>query len=156
MFDWLQPSKKIPVVQHENVQDVILTYDKMPKRFGGDVHYTNNFIWLIHVMPSFEETCLISHTLTSIKEEIIINGILDEGTMRKHTFIIYGKNVSDTEQLEKKYHQMISLGFTRIFLYLGGMFEWTLLQQQGGVDGFPTTSAVEDCFEFKIPKLSRL
>ena len=37
--------------------------------------------------------------------------------------IVYGKNSSD-ETAEKKYSQLRTLGFSEIYLYTGGLFEW--------------------------------
>ena len=53
--------------------------------------------------------------------------------------IIYGKNCND-EKIYIKYQQLISLGFYNVFIYVGGLFEWLLLQDIYGSDEFPTTS----------------
>ena len=62
--------------------------------------------------------------------------------------IIYGKNNSD-DLAYKKYEQMLKLGFSNTHLYVGGLFEWLLLQDIYGEDEFPTTSKELDILKFK-------
>ena len=62
--------------------------------------------------------------------------------------IIYGKNVND-ESVEKKYNQIVALGFTYVFIYSGGMFEWVLMQDIYGMEEFPTTDYTLDILKFK-------
>jgi len=51
--------------------------------------------------------------------------------------------------VEKKYKQLASLGFSEIYLYSGGMFEWMILQDIYGNAEFPTTSKVLDILKYK-------
>ena len=44
---------------------------------------------------------------------------------------------------------MQALGFTNIALYLGGLFEWLLLQDIFGFDNFPTTTKTIDILKYK-------
>ena len=53
--------------------------------------------------------------------------------------IVYGMNSTD-ETIVKKYDQLIGLGFTNVYIYLGGLFEWLLLQDIYGLEEFTTTS----------------
>ena len=62
--------------------------------------------------------------------------------------ILYGKNSND-ELIERKTLQLQQLGFHNIFIYVGGMFEWLLLQDIYGEDVFPTTSKENDILKFK-------
>jgi hypothetical protein len=62
--------------------------------------------------------------------------------------IIYGRNSND-ETIYKKYNQLVSLGFTNVYLYLGGLFEWLMLQDIYGFDDFPTTSRQLDILKYK-------
>jgi len=66
--------------------------------------------------------------------------------------IIYGKNSND-EKIYKKYNQLISLGFYNIYLYVGGMFEWLLLQDIYGSTEFPTTKKELDILKYKPNKV---
>jgi hypothetical protein len=101
---------------------------------------------LINTLNEFEQTCLIKNTVPISKEEIIINQHLTSG---KHIrIIIYGKNCND-EKIFKKYQQLLSLGFYNIFIYMGGLFEWLLLQDIYGYDEFPTTGKELDVLKYK-------
>ena len=64
--------------------------------------------------------------------------------------IIYGKNNND-ETVIKKYNQLIKLGFINVYIYLGGLFEWLLLQDIYGKDEFPTTSEELDILKYRSP-----
>ena len=64
------------------------------------------------------------------------------------TIIVYGKNNSDPSS-EKKAKQLVSLGFTNVFIYIGGMFEWLLLQDIYGNIEFPTTKKQLDILKYK-------
>ena len=52
------------------------------------------------------------------------------------------------ESIYKKYNQLQDLGFENIGVYVGGMFEWLLLQDVYGEDLFPTTSKELDILKF--------
>ena len=67
---------------------------------------------------------------------------------KSHNIIIYGKNCND-DSVYKKYNQFIDLGFTNVYLYLGGLFEWLLLQDIYGKDMFKTTSNELDIIKYK-------
>ena len=66
---------------------------------------------------------------------------------------VYGKHNLD-ETAYKKYEQLIQLGFTNAYLYIGGLFEWLLLQDIYGDEDFPTTKKELDILKFKPPRLS--
>ena len=72
--------------------------------------------------------------------------------MKKIHIIVYGKNNTD-DTAEKKYQQLIDLGFSNVYLYYGGLFEWLLLQDIYGETEFPTTKKVLDILKYK-PGLS--
>jgi hypothetical protein len=74
--------------------------------------------------------------------------MLNQYNMNSRTFIIYGKNAVD-DSAEKKYQQMNDLGFTELYIYSGGMFEWMLLQDIYGDAEFPTTSRELDVLKFR-------
>ena len=62
--------------------------------------------------------------------------------------IIYGRNSND-ETIYKKYNQLFGLGFTNVYVYIGGLFEWLLLQDIYGTDEFPTTTIQRDILKYK-------
>ena len=59
---------------------------------------------------------------------------------------------NNDESVIRKYKQLVSLGFQNIYIYLGGMFEWLLLQDIYGNDNFPTTSRELDIMKYKPSK----
>ena len=109
--------------------------------------YKNPEIYLLmNTLPLSEQTCLILNTLTPQKEETLMNRYLNSN--KNIRIIIYGRNSND-ETIYKKYNQLINLGFTNVYLYLGGLFEWLLLQDIYGFDDFPTTSRQLDILKYK-------
>jgi hypothetical protein len=108
-------------------------------------HIKNKSI-IINTLESTNQECLISGTI-SIEDEIkLLNAYLK--TNKTILIIIYGKNNSDISVI-KKHKQLQSLGFTNIALYLGGLFEWLLLQDIFGHDNFPTTTKTIDILNYK-------
>ena len=103
---------------------------------------------IINVLPTSQQTCLIKNTLSINSEVKIMNELLK--TNKSVNIIIYGKNPSDIN-VKKKQKQLISLGFYNVFIYMGGLFEWLLLQDIYGRDEFPTTSYELDILKFKQP-----
>ena len=102
---------------------------------------------LINTMVTNEQDCLIQGTIAHHSEETIINELLEQYQLRKK-IIVYGKNTND-DSSEKKYNQLVSLGFSEVYLYCGGLFEWLLLQDIYGKDEFPTTSNVLDILKYR-------
>ena len=116
-----------------------------------DVQYAikniNQYI-IINTLPNTEQDCLIKHTLSYEQEESTINELLGNYDFNNKKLIVYGKNSSD-ETAEKKYSQLRTLGFSEIYLYTGGLFEWMLLQDIYGNTEFPTTKKVVDLLKYK-------
>ena len=109
--------------------------------------YKNPEIYLLmNTLPLSEQICLISNTLSPQKEETLMNRYLNSN--KNIRIIIYGRNSND-ETIYKKYNQLINLGFTNVYLYLGGIFEWLLLQDIYGFDDFPTTTRQLDILKYK-------
>jgi hypothetical protein len=108
-------------------------------------HIKNKSI-IINTLEASRQDCLISGTV-SIEDEIkLLNAYLK--TNKTILIIIYGRNNSDISVI-KKHKQLQSLGFTNIALYLGGLFEWLLLQDIFGYDNFPTTTKTIDILKYK-------
>lgn len=105
---------------------------------------------LINTLPIHNQECLISNSLRADLEETVINTLLYKNKKRK--IIIYGKNSNDLT-IYKKYQQLKDLGFTNIYIYPGGLFEWSLLQDIYGEELFKTTSKIQDILKYKPPSL---
>lgn len=101
--------------------------------------------YIINTLLPDAQDCLIKNTINYKLEEKFIN---DNMKNLSRNIIIYGKNSND-ETVHKKYNQLIQLGFTNVFIYTGGMFEWLCLQDIYGSDEFPTTSQELDILKYK-------
>jgi hypothetical protein len=102
---------------------------------------------IINTLALNEQDCLIKNTLRHDLEEKTINDLLNNYDFSGKKFIVYGKNSLDNSA-EKKYKQLLTLGFVHVYLYSGGLFEWMLLQDIYGSDEFPTTKKVLDILRF--------
>jgi len=105
---------------------------------------------IINTLSSSEQNCLIVNTTSALDEEILINRYLKEN--KNIRIIIYGKNCND-DNVQKKYQQLLSLGFYQIYIYNGGLFEWLILQDIYGKDLFPTTKKELDFLKYKPNQL---
>ena len=108
---------------------------------------------IINTLPLNEQHCLIINTTLATDEELIINKFMKEN--RNIRIIIYGRNCND-ENVDKKYQQLLSLGFYNIFVYLGGMFEWLMLQDIYDKKLFPTTKTEFDLLKYKSTQLLKI
>ena len=109
---------------------------------------------LINTLSESEQYCLIKNTVNISDEEMLINKYLHSPTGIR--IIVYGKNSND-EKIYKKYQQLLSLGFCHVFIYMGGLFEWLLLQDIYGTEEFPTTSKQLDVLKYKpVSMLNRI
>ena len=106
----------------------------------------NNFL-LINTLNPNNQKCLIKHTIEINKEEQIINKCLNE-YKTDITIIIYDKNANE-DNLITKYNQLQKLGFSNVYIYPGGLFEWLCLQDIYGESEFPTTSRELDILKYK-------
>ena len=100
---------------------------------------------LLNTLSLNEQECLIPNTVNAYQEEKIINSNLKNSTLE---IVIYGKNNSD-KSVEKKYLKLMELGFTNIYIYAGGLFEWLCLQDIYGSSSFPTTKKELDILKYK-------
>lgn len=106
----------------------------------------NNEVILINTLKSIHQSCLIYNTIQIDSEEDIINELLKKNKNKK--IIIYGKNYNDIT-VYKKYNQLKQLGFTNIFIYPGGIFEWLCLQDIFGTELFKTKGQELNILKFK-------
>ena len=111
-----------------------------------DIQTSKNTAILINTLPNTMQDCLISGTTPIAAEEKLINDLINSNT--NQVIIIYGKNSND-ETIYTKYNQLKKLGFTNAKLYIGGLFEWLLLQDIYGDDEFKTTKKELDILKFK-------
>ena len=109
------------------------------------VHNANETIILINTLPYDKQECVIKNTISASTEEELINKYLKSNKSIK--ILIYGENCSDNRVI-LKYNQLYKLGFINLYVYLGGMFEWLLLQDIYGDDEFPTTSKIIDLLKY--------
>ena len=110
-----------------------------------DIQYaqTNDHILIINTLPENEQQLVIYKTVL-IQNEI---AEVERAIQSKNTIIIYGKNSSD-ESIYIKYNQISKLG-GNVYIYLGGLFEWLLLQDIYGMELFKTTTKTIDLLKFK-------
>ena len=108
---------------------------------------------LINTLKTTEQKCLIKNTISPNDEETLINKYLNNYKLDVYIFI-YGKNSNDISVI-KKYQQLLSLGFTNVFIYTGGLFEWLCLQDIYGTDIFPTTTRELDILKYKPECLTK-
>tara|TARA_Y100000992_G_C21023770_1_gene376994 strand:- start:35 stop:463 length:429 start_codon:yes stop_codon:yes gene_type:complete len=128
-------SKSIIKVNFEDIQSII----------------QNNKGLIINVMEKHEQKCLIKNTIDINEEEHIINNYINNGNTNVN-IILYGKNSNDFK-IHEKYNQLLQLGFTNVTIYIGGLFEWMLLQDIYGSENFPTTTNELDILKFKPQKV---
>jgi len=113
--------------------------------------YSQEFL-IINTLPINEQDCLIKNTVAYQQEESIINELLNAYATKSKKIMIYGKNNND-DTVDKKQKQLVGLGFSEVYVYVGGLFEWLLLQDIYGFDEFPTTRKVLDILKFKPAKM---
>lgn len=101
---------------------------------------------VINTMDVNMQHCLIKSTIEACNETARLEELRKRAPHTK--IVIYGLNASD-ESIVKKYNQLASLGFTRLMVYPGGMFEWLLLQDCYGDEEFPTTKKELDILKYK-------
>ena len=109
-------------------------------------NFKNDKLLLINTLDYSQQVCLIKNTITASQEEEILNSYLKKN--KAIIILIYGENCSDNKVIEK-YNQLYKLGFTNLYVYIGGLFEWLLLQDIYGDDEFPTTSKIYDILNYK-------
>jgi hypothetical protein len=129
-------SQSIQKINYEDVQYVIKNSE-------------NHMI--INTLNESDQECLIQNTVNIHKEVEIMNRLLRIGN-KEIKIIIYGRNCND-EKLYAKYNQLCSLGFYNVYVYMGGLFEWLMLQDIYGANEFPTTKKELDILKYKPNKV---
>ena len=119
-------------INFENMQDAITKKDHI----------------IINTLDINNQDCLILGTISPQEEIKILNAHLKNTKDAK--IIVYGANCND-DKILTKYKQLINLGFSNTYIYLGGMFEWLLMQEIYGDEygEFPTTSKELDILKYK-------
>ena len=105
---------------------------------------------IISTLQNDNQDCLIKNTITPEKEIELLNYYLKNN--KKINILIYGENCSDNKVVNK-YNQLLELGFTNLYIYIGGLFEWLLLQDIYGDDEFPTSNKILDILKYKGKQL---
>ena len=129
-------SQSIQKINYEDVQYVIKNSE-------------NHMI--INTLNEGEQECLIQNNINVHKEVELINKLIKIGN-KQLKIIIYGRNCND-EKLYAKYNQLCSLGFYNVYIYMGGLFEWLMLQDIYGASEFPTTKKELDILKYKPHKV---
>ena len=151
MFKWIHnitAPTDLAIIPHKSIPITLAGNNKVG--FNDMMHFCkshksddveNNRTIIINTLPLTEQNHLIPNTLSYQSEEGIINSIMGDyrRDLTNYTVIIYGKHCAD-DTVDKKYKQMIRLGFSNTFIYYGGLFEWMLLQDIYGTENFPTTN----------------
>ena len=101
---------------------------------------------IINTLIEQNQHCLITGTININDEVKLLNNYLSSA--KEKEIIIYGKNNND-EKIFAKYKQLIDLGFINVHVYLGGMFEWLLLQEIYGDEHFSTSAEELDILKYK-------
>lgn len=135
------------IVSSSSTASIYIGFEDVKKWALGHSVNTSEYI-LINTLSSVDQACLIFGTLPIDKEEAVINEGLNSG--HNWTIFLYGRNSADDSVLKKR-KQLISLGFSRVYIYGGGLFEWLLLQEIYGAGEFPTTSVCRDILRFRAP-----
>ena len=107
---------------------------------------SNGNVIIINTLDENLQECIIPGT-TNINDEVaVLNQQLNKD--KTVSIVVYGKNHND-EKIISKYKQLVSLGFSNIFIYPGGIFEWLLLQEIYGDDNFPTSIKEIDILKYR-------
>ena len=122
-----------------------------------DVKYAtrNDNYYMINTLQRDQQKTLIKNTINSDNEEEIINTLLNDYKIPDKPFIIYGKNSCD-DSVNKKYDQLIKLGFKDVYIYRGGLFEWLLLNEIFGNEEIPLNHEnvdINEIFKYREPNI---
>ena len=136
----------IPKLNFEDIQSVLNIVNNNNNNNNNTLINIKKRILMINTIDPLTQDCVISGTLDIRTEIETLNAYLNKN--KDVTIIIYGMNSSDNSVI-KKYQQLIKLGFYNVHVYIGGLFEWLLLQDIYGYESFPTTNKKPDILKFK-------
>ena len=109
---------------------------------------SNTSFIIINTLNANNQECLIKNTLSITNETNLLNKLLESNKLNNINIIIYGENSSDNNVITK-YNQLYKLGFHKLYVYVGGLFEWLLLQDIYGDEEFSTTSKIIEILKYK-------
>lgn len=134
-------------INFEDVQSII-------DSGSGSRTFDRDHFLLISTLDAGKQDCIIKTTVLAKDEESQINDIISgqNANAEEITVVVYGKNATD-ERVMAKYTQLKTLGILNVCVYLGGMFEWLMLQDIYGDELFPTTGKCLDILEFRSPSI---
>ena len=95
---------------------------------------------LVNTLPLHRQQYLIKGTLPGLEESSKINEYLHKN--KQVHIVLYGLDCNDRSVMTK-FAQLKTLGFSNVFIYRGGLFEWSLLQEVYG-SNFPTEGTLAD------------
>ena len=127
-------SQSINKINFESVQNII------------NNNITCGQFMIINTLENNNQNCLIKNTLSPQEEISALNNYLKNN--KSINILIYGENCCDTKVIDK-FNQLYKLGFSNLYIYIGGLFEWLLLQDIYGDDEFPTTTKIIDILKYK-------
>jgi hypothetical protein len=127
-------SQSINKINFESVQNII------------NNNITCGQFIIINTLENNNQDCLIKNTLSPQEEINALNNYLKNN--KSINILIYGENCCDTKVIDK-FNQLYKLGFSNLYIYIGGLFEWLLLQDIYGYDEFPTTTKIIDILKYK-------
>ena len=111
-----------------------------PKYSFREVQQKKGEYILLNTLPLNKQSYLIKGTLPALEESERVNEYLQKN--KKVPIIIYGLDYQDAS-VGKKFIQLKTLGFENVFVYMGGIFEWALLQEIYG-SNFPSEGTLSD------------
>jgi len=102
---------------------------------------------IVNTLPETLQGCLIKGSIAADEEEDRMNDYLQHDETDK-IVVLYGMNSCD-DSVDRKFEELADLGFRRIYIYVGGLFEWLMLQEIIGISEFPTTSRCMDLMVYQ-------
>lgn len=126
-----------------------------PKRLVGfedvkiAIRNSGRYILINTLLPG-EQDVLIQGTVPMEREETIINAQLNDYNTPDLPVIVYGRNSCDSS-VDQKQTQLRALGIVDVYIYVGGLFEWLVLQDLYGASEFPTTNKdIVDILKYRV------
>ena len=111
-----------------------------PRCSFQDIQKKKGDYLLINTLPIKKQDYLIKGTVHGAHEAEQINELLYKN--KKMEIIIYGLDCQDLS-VYKKFTQLKGFGFVNVSIYMGGIFEWALLQDIYGAN-FQTEGEISD------------